>query len=407
MSEVLYTQSQVLGILLNLVNGIGLCAEGETMPKRYKQQMNIGGKECWVTGKTLKELLEGYLQLCLQEGTVMPGIIRNMEKPKPKEPLFGSYLQEFNKVYKSKQQSLTKSSRAYIVSKHILPKWGSIPVDQITTTGLQEWFNQLEKDGYSHETLLKIKNNMSPALNSAVEDGHISRNPMKSEKLVIGGAATTHHQAIPREKMAEVRAQISQMPVGRTRNMAVLLCYLGLRFEEVLGLKWEDIDPQTGWVHIQRAVVHPTRNQPEIKPPKSKTSDREIPLPKVVWETLKPKYTTGFILNSYLDEGKRETPLSYSEAKREFNRIRCQFDLQQYTAHDFRDTCATEWRESGIPVDVISRMLGHSKSDITEKRYVKYRTELFESVRLVMNDPQPDKTLDKSQSMRPSEESAG
>lgn len=57
------------------------------MPKRYKQQMNIGGKECWVTGKTLKELLEGYLQLCLQEGTVMPGIIRHIEKPKPKAPL--------------------------------------------------------------------------------------------------------------------------------------------------------------------------------------------------------------------------------------------------------------------------------------------------------------------------------
>ena len=382
MQEPVYTQSQVLGILMNLVNGIELCSRGDILPKRYKQSVNIDGDECWVTGRTLKDLLEAYLELCLDKGVVMPGIVR--AETKPEVPKFGSYLAEFNRIYKSNQGALTKQSRDEITKRHIDPKWKDIRLDEITTTKLQEWFNELGKK-YSHETLLKIRNNMSPALNSAVEDGYIQRNPFKSDRLVIGGTETTHHKAIPHEKIEQIRSQISQKLTGRTKNMAVLMCYLGLRFEEILGLRWEDLDHEAGWIHIQRAVVHPTRNQPEVKPPKSKTSDRRIPLPDVVWKQLAPKYATGYILCNYMDGGTRERPLTYTEARNEFRRIQDIFGLQEYTVHDFRDTCATEWREAGIPTDIIARLLGHSKSDITENRYVKYRDEIFNGVRQIMN----------------------
>ena len=53
------------------------------------------------------------------------------------------------------------------------------------------------------------------------------------------------------------------------------------------------------------------------------------------------------ITASYKDL-KRETPMSYTEAKKAFDRIRDMRDVKEYSAHDFRDTCATEWRESGI-----------------------------------------------------------
>ena len=43
---------------------------------------------------------------------------------------------------------------------------------------------------------------------------------------------------------------------------------------------------------------------------------------------------------------KRETPMSYTEAKKAFDRIRDMCDVKEYSAHDFRDTCATEWRDS-------------------------------------------------------------
>ena len=49
------------------------------------------------------------------------------------------------------------------------------------------------------------------------------------------------------------------------RRMAALLYCTGMRIEEVLGLRWENIDTERGCIHIRRAVVHPGRNMPEIK----------------------------------------------------------------------------------------------------------------------------------------------
>ena len=382
MKEKSYTTTEVIGILANLVNGIGLCAKGDIMPKRYKQKVTIDGQDHWVTGYTLKDLLETYLELCIQEGTVVPGFMIK-HAPESSIPLVEPYLKDFNRLYKYGEQSLTKVNRERIARNHILPEFGSCRLDEVTGKRLQEWFNGLDQKGYSHETLMKIRNIFSPVLDSAVEDGYISKNPFNSKRLIIGGKATEHHKAIPAEKMLAIKSQITSVPDIRVRHMLALLCFTGMRLEEILGLRWEDIDFDDGWISIQRAVVHPTRNRPEVKDTKTKTSTRRIPLPISLKQYLKPSYAKGFILHSHSDP-KRETPLSYTEARRTYRKIQEMFDLKSYTAHDFRDTCATEWREAGVPTDVIAHLLGHSKSDITENRYVKYRDELYQGVRDIM-----------------------
>lgn len=390
--QLLYTAQQVEDIAqraaryaveqANFGNRIEPSPEGdEDMTKRIKQQVQLNGAQHWITGQTIGDLLNSYLSLCLSQGVVAPPIA---VQPPSSSPLFGPYLKNFNEIYKSKQQSLTKASREQIAKNHIIPKWGRSPIDSIKTSDLQLWFNDLESQGYSHETLLKIKNNMNPALDAAVEDGYISRNPLRSTRLKIGGAETIHHKAIPHEKMQAVRVMISDIQDDRVRRMATLLCNTGMRLEEILGLKWEDIDFIDNWIYIQRAVVHPTRNMPEVKCPKSVTSKRRIPLTNTIKIQLGERYSSGFILHSD-DADERKCPLSYTEARRCVKKIKDLFDLQEYSAHDFRDTCATEWREAGVPTDIIARLLGHSKSDITENRYVKYRDEIFQGVRDIMD----------------------
>ena len=109
-------------------------------------------------------------------------------------------------------------------------------------------------------------------------------------------------------------------------------------------------------------------------------AEQTIPLPRHLLDELSPEEETGFLLNSYTDLS-RETPLSYTEAVKSFKRIQKQCGVEGYTAHDFRDTCATEWRESRISIGLIARLLGHKKTDVTEQRYVKYRPELFSQIK--------------------------
>ncbi len=49
-----------------------------------------------------------------------------------------------------------------------------------------------------------------------------------------------------------------------------------MRLEEVLGLKWGDVDLENGLFHIRRAVTHPDRNQPEVKETKTDASRRSL-----------------------------------------------------------------------------------------------------------------------------------
>lgn len=369
-----YTLEQIQALIANLDNQSADMSEGESdMPKRIRELVTVNGKNKWITGYSFQEVCESYVKLLASEGLI------EWCENEDGIPLFGDYLKAFYATFKRKQQANTTVNRDRIIKNHILPAFGTKRLDRIRTTDLQRYFNTLDQK-YAKETLLKIRNIMSPVFDAAVEEDLITRNPFLSRHFEIGGRDTIHHKAIPRNIIDDMKAALPSLE-GRERLMLALLVYTGMRFEEVLGLRWEDITDS--WITIRRAVVHPTRNLPTVKSPKTKTSERQIPLAKPLDELLAPKYKTGYLL--YSDRSKkRESPLSYTEARRVFDKIRKRFSIEKYTAHDFRDTCATEWRENGMPLDLIARLLGHAKTETTERRYVKYRTDIMTEAREMM-----------------------
>ena len=347
------------------------------MAKRIQQRATINGEVKWLSGANQQELFECYLKHAISAGIVAINDGTKTETQTKDAIHFGKYLKEFISTYKSKQSSLTMSNRLRIMERHILPRLGAIPIDQVKTSDIQIWFDELVDQGYARETILKIKNTISPAFDSAVEDGLISVNPIKSKRLVINTHKGSHHKAIPPAKMMWVREHVHILPM-REKRIVALLSYTGMRLEEVLGVCWDDFDFHAKRIHINRAVIHPTRNQPEVKLPKTAAGNRVIPLPDKLIELLAPLEYEGFVLGG-------SKPLSYQQQKLAFDRIRKTFGLEDYTAHDFRDTCATEWREAGMSIETISKMLGHANSAVTEKYYVKFREKSLDEARSVMN----------------------
>ena len=371
-----YSLDEISALLANLEN----CRQNETNPgpneemaTRLKEKVKVNGQDKWISGYSRQELLDSYVKLLVKEGVV------EMVEDDDAMPAFGKYLDQFYATFKQGQEKNTVVNRERIIRNHIKPAYGDKRIDRISTMELQRWLNELGKK-YSRETLLKIKNVMSPVFDAAVEDEIITRNPLASKRLNISGKETVSHKAIPKDKMKQIREGLESLE-WKEKAMGGLLAYTGMRYEEVLGIKWEDISDE--WITVRRAVVHPNRNMPEVKKPKTKTSERQIPMTKELKALLGKGYKHGYLLAADKDK-KRETPMSYTEARRVFDKIRRRFSIEDYSAHDFRDTCATEWREKGIPLDVIARMLGHSKTETTEKRYVKYRTEIMDEARKLM-----------------------
>ncbi len=357
---------------LNLENRTGESPEqseskgDNDMPRRLREKLIVNGTERWVTGGTVQQFCDNYVQAMINAGLLI------WSDNCTDAPLMKDYIRKFYNTYKQKQVETTIVNRERIIRNHILPRFGNKKIDAITSTDCQEWFNDLNKK-YARETILKIKNVVNPVFEAAVEERIIDRNPLQSRFIEIGGKDTVSHQALPKEKMTQIRFDAPSLD-RKEKLMVGLLSYTGMRFEEVLGVRWDDINDD--WIKIQRAVVHPQRNQPLIKDPKTKTSNRIIPYFPDLKKLIEGCRSQGFILASDKDPT-GETPLTYSEARRLFEKIRTRYDIKDYSAHDFRDTCATEWREKGIPLDVIARLLGHAKTETTERKYVKYRPDLL------------------------------
>ena len=341
------------------------------MAKQLKERIQVGIDE---NGNPIYKWATGYSK---QDLFLSIAALLNTQPAKEPSPLFGEFLIRYVQTYKSKQSDLTKINRDQFIKKHILPRLGDFPLDEITTPLLQEWFDELCNAGYARETILKIKHIISPAFDCAVEDELIGKNPVQSKRLLINTDKGDHHKAIPPELMQHVRKHMDILP-RRERCIVALLCYTGLRFEEILGLQWSDIDIEAKEIKIQRAVIHPTRNQPLVKLPKTKASTRTIPLADKLIEHLSPFESEGFILGG-------EKPLTYQQKKRSLDKIRERMGLEAYSAHDFRHTCATEWKEHGMTLQEVSKILGHTNTSVTERCYVEFRKHGMNKARMVMN----------------------
>ncbi len=150
--------------------------------------------------------------------------------------------------------------------------------------------------------------------------------------------------------------------------------YTGVRIGELCGLRWEDINFNTGTVRISRTVERITDMNPSAKlktrvvvsTPKTENGLREIPLPKALITFLEMKKSSG---QHYLITGtnKHSEPHTlYIRYKRYLKR----HEFDSYTFHALRHTFATRCIEAGFDAKSLSEILGHSDVSTTLRCYV-------------------------------------
>lgn len=80
--------------------------------------------------------------------------------------------------------------------------------------------------------------------------------PSKSALLINNGKESGHHQALPDEELLRIKTAIPALPKPAQRLYMSLLTYTGMRREEILGLRWEDINLTKRYATISRAVTY-------------------------------------------------------------------------------------------------------------------------------------------------------
>jgi integrase len=146
----------------------------------------------------------------------------------------------------------------------------------------------------------------------------------------------------------------------------------------VLGLRWSDIDEESGVFHIRQQVQR-VDGKDQVLPLKTRSSRRTLPLTQAVRDALERRRVhqeldrviagdrwqeTGLVMTSTIG-----TPLNPGNF---YNRYREQLQkagLEGHTFHDLRHTATTLLVRQGIHPRVAMEILGHSQISVTMDVY--------------------------------------
>ena len=165
----------------------------------------------------------------------------------------------------------------------------------------------------------------------------------------------------------ELEALLCSVPdteLGRLeRALYVTAAMTGLRRGELLTLRWQDVDFDAGVVRVRR-----TYSRGEFRTPKSRRSNRAVPLAeRVTAALLLHKEVTNFSTDSDLVFAHPEHghALDPSRVRKRFIAAARRAGLRPVRFHDLRHSFATRMAAAGAPLRAIQEWMGHSDQRTT------------------------------------------
>jgi integrase len=293
--------------------------------------------------------------------------------------------------YESKHRLRAWTRRGYrdALDNVLIPRFGSWKVAAIDAEAIASLIRELEREGLhaidperparplSASTIENYLKPLSGALGFAVRRGLLSSNVCRTltsdDRPAQRDAEPTHEWtdeeiealfAASEELAQRADSKYDYSPVLRTA------IYTGLRLGELLGLQWTDVDFETGVLHVRRQWTLTG----ELTEPKTKKGVRRVPLgdDMVAYlrrQKLASKYSTE---GDFVFASKAGTPLSHRNVQaRGFEAARDKAELPDtLTFHSMRHAFASLAAHRGVPVSVLSQVMGHADVGITQRVYM-------------------------------------
>ena len=316
-----------------------------------------------VTAKTQAECKEKLQALKEKWG-------RTSDRLKPDMP-FGDWMDFWYQNFsKPKIRQTTQECYENRIYNHIIPEIGKIPLCKLTQNDLQQFYARLKKGGrrrltefygedLSDRMVRSCHTTCRTALEKAVTEGLITVNPAIGCRLPPKKAKEM--QVLTQD---EIRRFLIQANEEGYYEFFLLELTTGMRRGEILGLKWRDLNLETGELNIKRQLT--TKG---ISVPKTKSSIRTVLLPPDMLDLLREMKKTAkydWIFPSPVKEGEPRNPTAITKRFRiMLERAHC----KHVRFHDLRHTFATMALENGMDVKTLSAMIGHVSSETTLNIY--------------------------------------
>ncbi len=268
----------------------------------------------------------------------------------------------------------TQSDYENLIYNHIIPGIGKLALNQLSQNDLQQFYSRLKTDGrMSHTDLFgkglsdrmmrKCHAVCRRCLEKALFDGLIRINPAIGCKLPPKKAKEM--QVLTRDEMQRF---IMQAKADGYFELFLLELCTGMRRGEIVALKWEDLNMQTGKLHISRQATM-AKGQIHISAPKTKTSIRTIILPPDIVKILSVYKKTVNSRWMFPSPIKEDAPRHPAGVLNILYRTLEKAECKHIRFHDLRHTFATTALANGMDVKTLSAIIGHISSETTLNIY--------------------------------------
>jgi integrase len=317
-----------------------------------------------VYGKTRKDVADRLAVLITKTKAGLPLAVESWTL----ERFAGHWLKD---VVGPRLRPSTLSSYRETLRLHVLPTLGRTNLRALTPTHVRTLLANKVADGLGARSIQIVHSTLRTMLSEAIREELIERNvatvvrPPSVERVEVQPWSTE-----------EAGRLLAASADHRLHALFAVGVALGLRKGELLALRWDDVDLESGVLHVRQNVQRLPEMGLVFGPPKSR---RTIPLPAASAKVLRthrasqaaealslgPAWVdSGLVFTSTVG-----TVIEPRNLNRLFDELIAKARVRRIRFHDLRHTCASLLLAQNVPARVVMEILGHSQLAMTTDLY--------------------------------------
>lgn len=294
----------------------------------------------------------------------------------------GQWIAEWLGSFCAHQTQRTREDSRALLDRYLPDELRARRLTTLRRAHVAAWVRSLSARGLGPRTVRMAHGALRACLNSAVEDGRLSKN--------VAAHFKQHLPALPHREMSYLTSEqayrlIRAAEGTRWGAFLVLLTTTGLRPGEALALKWSDLDMEKGRLTVQRARSRVSGGY-VIGATKTKNK-RTVGLDDLTLAALRHHRVRQWEWQTNLGDLWQENGLVFASdygtvadptaiAKNHFKPLLKAVGLPDIRLYDLRHTAATLLFAAGEDMKVVQDRLGHASITLTLNTYTHVADEV-------------------------------
>ncbi len=280
-------------------------------------------------------------------------------------------LKDFVQIFLNNKQGLARrtiDSYKSCINLYIEPYFGHMKVSKIRVQNAEQFKLELLNKNLSPTRINNILNVLKIIFKEAVRTEYLLKSPLTNFKFI-----PKQEKALEYWLPSEIQRFLTSVSKSHYFPIYLLCLNTGMRKGEVCGLLWDCIDFDNRQIIIRRSV-----DRYGLKESTKSNKIRNIPMNDTVFnlfnELKNNKQCLKYVFTTPLGN-----PIDYQHfGHRCFNQDLLKSDVRKIRFHDLRTTFASNFCMNGGDIYALSKILGHSNVEITQKKYAHLHPKFLE-----------------------------